>query len=88
MLRWAVPWFLLLLFFSSLALSGPSYMAALVLQLTFYALVLLGMISARLRRFAPVRIAYFFMEVNAAVAHAALAFLLGNRITVWEPSKR
>ena len=70
-LRWAVPWFLLLLLIASLPLSSPPYQAALVLQLSFYALVFLGMVSARLRRFGPVRIAYFFMEVNAAIALAA-----------------
>ena len=88
LLRWAVPWFLLMLLVASTNLDGPFYRAALYAQLAFYGVVAGGALSSRLRAFTPVRLAYFFMEVNAAIAHAAVAFLLGNRITTWEPSKR
>jgi len=87
-MRWAVPWFLLLLFAASALLTGPVYRAALAGQLLFYAVVVAGALSRRLRKITPVRLAFFFMEVNAAIAHATLAFLFGNRITIWEPSQR
>jgi glycosyltransferase involved in cell wall biosynthesis len=87
-MRWAVPWFLLALFVASINLPGNGYRMALMAQLAFYAVVLAGALSTRLRGFGPVRLAYFFMEVNAAIAHAWVAFLLGSRITTWEPSKR
>jgi glycosyltransferase involved in cell wall biosynthesis len=88
LMRWMVPWFLPVLLVTSASLGYGVYLFAFALQLGFYGLVVAGQFSTRMRRLAPVRIAYFFMEVNTAIAHAALAFAFGNRITVWEPSKR
>lgn len=89
-MRWAVPWFQLLLFLASFALAnqGGVYFLALVLQLVFYGGVLAGHVLPRLRAHALVRIPYFFVQVNFAIAHATLRFLSGTRMTVWSPSKR
>ena len=35
-----------------------------------------------------VKIPYFFVQVNLAVAHATVSFLSGRRMTVWTPSQR
>lgn len=89
-MRWGVPWFMLALLIVSLWLAQEHwiYMAATIIQLIFYGVVLLGHFSADLRANIAVKIPYFFMQVNIAIAHATLQFLLGKRITVWEPSKR
>lgn len=87
-MRWAVPWFLLALFFASLSLQGNYYRVALIVQEAFYALVIAAGFLRPLRKVGVVRLAYFFMEANVAIVHASLAFLLGQRITTWEPSKR
>lgn len=87
-MRWAVPWFMLLALLSSWTLTGTHwlYRAAFLAQVALYALALL----ARSRTALPalLRIPYFFVQVNMAIAHATLAFLLGKRVTAWEPSKR
>lgn len=89
-MRWAVPWFLLALFAVSILLAETSwlYTVALALQFAFYALVLLGWAFRKLRRLALIRVPYFFVQVNVAIAHATIAFLLGRRVTVWQPSRR
>lgn len=90
LMRWLVPWFLLLLFIASVGLAGTHwfYSLALVGQIAFYLLVVAGVVSARLRQHALVKVPYFFMQVNIAIAHACIAFLRGRRIRSWQPSKR
>lgn len=90
LMRWAVPWFLLILFVVSIMLvgSGWVYSLALVLQLAFYGVVLAAHFSPDLRDKSYIRIPYFFVQVNYAIAHATLQFLGGRRMTVWSPSQR
>ena len=89
-MRWAVPWFLLILFAVSIMLAGSGwiYGLALVLQLAFYGVVLAAHFSPALRARGHIRIPYFFVQVNYAIAHATLQFLGGRRMTVWSPSQR
>lgn len=89
-MRWMVPWFLILLLVASIGLAGDHWFYALALagQVAFYLLVLGGAVSSGLRRFAIVKVPYFFVQVNVAIAHAFVSFLFGKRITVWQPSKR
>jgi hypothetical protein len=61
---------------------------ALAGQLAFYLLVAGGALSARLRQRSWVKVPYFFVQVNIAIAHASINFLRGKRVTVWQPSKR
>jgi glycosyltransferase involved in cell wall biosynthesis len=90
LMRWLVPWALLLLFLANLSLLGAAfvYKLAFIAQLAFYALALLAHIRPALREAGPVRIIYFFVQVNVAIAHATLQFLGGKRMTVWQPSAR
>jgi cellulose synthase/poly-beta-1,6-N-acetylglucosamine synthase-like glycosyltransferase len=90
LMRWAVPWFLVILFVVSIMLAGTGwiYGLALVLQLAFYSVVLVAHFSPALRAKGYVRIPYFFVQVNYAIAHATLKFLGGRRMTVWSPSQR
>jgi len=89
-MRWMVPWFLILLFISSITLysQGWIYLIALIAQLIFYGLAIAGVYSEKLRAYTYVKIPYFFVQVNIAIAHATLAYLFGKRLTLWEPSKR
>ncbi|MFU8878472.1 MAG: glycosyltransferase, partial [Wenzhouxiangellaceae bacterium] len=89
-MRWAVPWFLLLLFVTSLVLApqGGIYAALLVAQLLGYGLALLGWLRPAARSNGLVRLAFYFCQVNLAMADALVRFLRGERIVTWEPSKR
>ena len=79
-----------LLFGTTLMLQGQGtvYSLALMAQIAFYALALAGWLSARLRENTLVRIVYYFVQTNLALAQATLLFLLGKRMTVWTPSRR
>lgn len=89
-MRWLEPWFMLAFLVTSLILVGEYLLVdiALMTQLVFYGLVGLGYVSSRLRSLIWVKIPFFFVQVNLAIAHATIQFLGGKRITVWEPSKR
>ena len=89
-MRWGVPWFMLGFLMISLVMAGQHWAIDLTLlaQGLFYGIVLLGYFSRRLRSVSLVKIPFFFVQVNVAIAHASLQFLGGKRITVWEPSKR
>ena len=89
-LRWGVPWFLLLLLIVTLVLQGQGavYRMALLLQATFYLLAVAGWLSTRLRMSAIVSITYFFVLTNLALAQATILFLSGKRMTMWNPSVR
>lgn len=89
-MRWLVPWFLLGLFVSSWALadSGTFYRVAFGLQVAGYASVLLVHLVPALRAFAPLRIGYYFVQVNVALATAAVQLAAGKRVVVWNPSAR
>ena len=89
-MRWAVPWFMLTFALTTLFLYGHGvvYFLALLAQIIFYGIALAGWISDSMRRYAIVRIVFFFVQTNIALAQAAISFIFGKRITVWTPSKR
>lgn len=89
-MRWFAPWFMLATFILSCALIDKSviYMAIFIAQLGFYGIVLIAHFVSLLRNNTLVRIAYFFVTANIAVAHASISFLSGKRITTWKPSAR
>jgi hypothetical protein len=89
-MRWGVPWFMLLFAASTLSLAGEGlvYRIALGLQVIFYGLAAIGWLSGALRQYSAVRIIFFFVQTNLALAHALLLFLAGKRMTVWTPSQR
>jgi hypothetical protein len=89
-MRWGVPWFML--FFSAVTVTllgdGLIYTLALIVQVVFYAIAFMGKVSEKLRRYTVVKIIYFFVQTNLALAQAAVSFLSGKRMTVWTPSRR
>lgn len=89
-LRWGTPWFMALALLSNIALAAGSvfFTVTLLLQLLFYGLAALGGLWPTTRRFAPIRIIYFFVLSNLALAAALVDYLRGQRIVQWEPSAR
>lgn len=89
-MRWLVPWFLIGLLLSSVIAAPRSalYFAAATTQICFYLIALAALWSRRLRSYALFKVPFFFTQVNAAIAHATIAFLLGRRVLAWEPSRR
>ena len=89
-MRWGVPWFMLGFGVLTLLLQGQGtiFTLALLAQVGFYGLALAGWLSGRMRENALVRLVFFFVQTNVALAQAALAFLSGTRMTVWTPSRR
>lgn len=89
-MRWLAPWFQLTLFISNLLVWQEHILFTLLLagQIAFYTLAIIGWLSKSLRTNNLVKLPFFFMQVNIAIAHASLQFLTGKRITKWEPSKR
>jgi cellulose synthase/poly-beta-1,6-N-acetylglucosamine synthase-like glycosyltransferase len=90
LMRWAVPWFQVLLFITSILLAGKGgiYSLALLAQLLFYGVVIAGHVKPELRERTIFKIPYFFVQVNLAIARATVDFLKGRRMTIWTPSKR
>lgn len=90
LMRWLVPWFLLLLLVINIPLASGNtfYSGILMAQVLFYGLALLAHYSGSLQRKGPVRLVYFFVQVNAAIMAASCRFLSGTRMTVWTPSTR
>ena len=86
LLRWLVPLLLLALLAvnAALASSGRIYLVALVLQLAFYALALVGFLLARHRRL-PVALSvpYYFCLVNLASLVGIAEVYLGKSYTTW-----
>lgn len=89
-MRWGVPWFLLFFAVVTLLLQGQGmiYMLALIAQIAFYALALTGHVSTRMRDNTVVKIVFFFVQTNLALAQAAVSYLFGKRMTVWTPTQR
>jgi len=89
-MRWGVPWFMLIFFLLTLFLQGDGkvYSIALYMQAIFYLLALTGLFFKRLREYVLIKLIFFFVQTNLALAQATVFFVFGKRMTVWTPSKR
>jgi len=67
---------------------GVFYQVIMFAQIGFYLLAISGWLSSKARQSALVKIPYFFVQVNIAIAHATVLYLTGRRVTLWTPSKR
>lgn len=90
LMRWLVPWFLILSLVLNIVLLGQGwfYILTLIGQLAFYLLATLGWLFKSSQSFTPIKLSFFFIQVNLAILQASLMFAFGKRITKWEPSKR
>jgi len=89
-MRWLVPWFLLLLFLVNAALLGAGWFYSLcfLAQLVFYGVAVATHFDARMKNIGAARIIYFFVQANLAIADASCRYLAGKRMTTWQPSTR
>ncbi|MEY4590812.1 MAG: hypothetical protein RL497_2888, partial [Pseudomonadota bacterium] len=90
LMRWLTPWFLLTTFVlgALTASAGPFYSLAFLLQLAFYSCAVAAHFLPHLRNTGPVKIIYFFVQVNIALLDASIKFISGQRMTTWKPSAR
>lgn len=89
-LRWGVPWFLVGLLLATFAAAsyGSIYVLALLAQLAFYGVAIAAHFNESLRENGIVRIVYFFVQSNIAIADACIQYVSGKRMTTWQPSAR
>ena len=89
-MRWAVPWFMAIFLALTLLLQGQGviFTLALIAQCIFYGLAAIGWLSELMRKNSLIKLIFFFVQTNLALAHAMVSFLLGKRMTVWTPSQR
>ena len=89
-MRWLVPWFLVVAFVANVLLLGKErvYDVLFGLQCLGYGAVLATHWVPALRSIGPFRIAYYFVQANVALADAGARFMAGQRVTFWEPSVR
>lgn len=89
-MRWGVPWFLLVLLLVNWLLVGEGwfYTLSLLGQLAFYATAIAAHYRDDIKEHPVARIVYFFVQVNVAIADACCRFLAGKRMTTWQPSAR
>lgn len=88
LLRYSVPFILIVLFATSLLLAGRSsfYTAALMLQVSFYLLALGGwFVESTGRHLAVAAIPFYFVLANLASAVAFYKFVRGETYARWEP---
>lgn len=84
-LRWLVPFFLVLLFASNGALAGHArYGFFLVLQTLFYAWALLSMAVPAQRRWKILGIPLYFCLLNAAALCSVIEVIRGRKYVTWE----
>jgi cellulose synthase/poly-beta-1,6-N-acetylglucosamine synthase-like glycosyltransferase len=90
LLRWSVPFFLVLAFFSNLVLVGKAlpFFVLFLGQLGFYSLALWGWRGKGTPENALIKIPTYFLTVNASILVAWWRYLNGQRMVMWIPSER
>ena len=88
LLRWLVPFFLVVALVSNVILAFMSgfFLFLLVGQFVFYGIGVYGWFTQSLS--GVLKIPMFFMVVNTAILVAWWKYLAGNRVVFWEPSAR
>ncbi len=89
LLRWLVPWFLLIAFISNAVLVFQSfpYFVLFALQVISYLGAAVGIVR-RKNKNPLLRVATYFVRVNLSIAVAWWRYLKGKRIVTWEPTRR
>jgi len=88
LMRWLVPWLLIIAFFTNVVLSSRKslYRFILIPHLLLYMIGFLG--SSIAKNNIIVRLPYYIVQVNRAIAVAWLKYLRGERFVTWMPSNR
>ncbi len=89
-LRWMGGLFLILIFVTNLALlHSPFYLAVLMLQAGFYAVAALGFLGGEtFKKNLLIKISLFFCITYFSTVLAWFNYVRGERLEIWEPSKR
>jgi hypothetical protein len=90
LMRWIAPLFMVAALASSVLLRAePFYAFAFYAQVAAYAVAAIGVFAPAVAdRAGPVRLAAFFLLVNLAALQALMRWLAGERLEVWEPTRR
>jgi len=88
--RWLVPFAMLTALITNaiLTVASGQYGLLLAIQAVFYAVALSGLCWRSLLRLPAVKLPAFFVLVNASIFKAWIRYWSGERLVVWEPSKR
>ena len=88
--RYTSPFALVAILVASALAAPASELAALLLatQLAVYAAGATGLWGGPAARWAPTRLAAFFLLVNASIVVAWIHHLSGRRVVTWEPTQR
>ncbi len=88
-LRWMVPFFLILLFASSALLANRSAIRCLfLLQALFYVFGLLSVLVPLHRQWKPLGVPLYFCTLNAAALFSVIELFRGRKYVVWETVRK
>jgi len=88
-LRWLVPFALILLLFSNaLLLREPAFRVFFLLQVLFYLFGLMSTLVPLHRRWKPLGIPLYFCTLNAAALFGLLKMLRGQKYVIWETVRK
>ena len=90
LLRWLVPFFLLVVFITNVALTQKHrlYGLSLVVQLFFYSCAIVGNCLPSTRQKTVFYLPYYFCSVNLAAFLGFIRFLSGNQSVLWQKYTR
>ena len=86
LLRWFIPFFLIVIFLSNIFLRSPFFKFTLYSQFAFYFMALIGVFfKSRLGRFFA--IPHYFCVINLAAFIGIMRYFSGKRQAIWEVAK-
>ena len=90
LMRWLVPFFMILVFIANLFLihTHPFYFLMMIAQICFYAIATLAAVIVSLKNLLIFRIPFYFVMANTAILAAWFYYVSGESFTIWEPTKR
>jgi cellulose synthase/poly-beta-1,6-N-acetylglucosamine synthase-like glycosyltransferase len=91
LLRWLVPFFMIILFVVNipLALVSNKYFALLLAQSLFYGVGIFSLfLDLYSSKWIIIKIPIYFITVNASILVAWFRYLTGQRVLIWTPSER
>ena len=88
-IRWLVPFFMILLFLSNAFLLGERfYGTVFISQCVFYVAASVSLLGNGMSRNPLSKLPYFFCVSNAAILVATMKYMTGSRQELWSPTKR
>ena len=91
LLRWLVPFFLIIIFFVNIPLAfvSANYTAFFLAQLIFYGVGIFSLFhNLYSSQLIFIKIPIYFTTVNASILVGWFRYLIGQRVLIWTPSER